>query len=234
MNLIGGVGGEHSSDRHQVTNCMHDHSHYRKLGGAKANSGSQMSRMQMQKQQQDAQFSLSGWLRKALEGGKRLLRGIWGLNETNTAGAAGDKTGSARLTAQAGESAADSAKPLDGGAAISDHTAAAHNAAMQGNPYFSAVPEKNTAAHMTPFQRVRAKAVAAAEKLAGKLPGKSFRFQAKNSFQAKPEQRPKEDLRKRSKYRKDELEIDCILTDESYLMDSYDRNGEYSQLTTKK
>ena len=33
-----------------------------------------------------------------------------------------------------------------------------------------------------------------------RLPGRFFRFQARNSFQAKPEQKPKEDLRKRSKY----------------------------------
>ena len=41
-------------------------------------------------------------------------------------------------------------------------------------------------------------------------------------------------MRRRSKYRQDELEIDCVLTDESYLLDSYDRKGEYSQLTTSK
>ena len=29
-------------------------------------------------------------------------------------------------------------------------------------------------------------------------------------------------------------EIECILTDESYLTDSYNRKGEYSHLTTDK
>ncbi len=228
MGLIGGVGSEHGSDLHHVTNCMHDHSHYRKDGGAAANAGSQMSRLQMQKQQQDAQLSLSDWFGRAVAGGRRLLKGIWGTNETNSAGMAGDKTGSGHPMAQVGESTAAGSH-----IGVNDHTSAAHNAAAQGNPYFFTVPERN-AAHMTPFQKVRAKVVAAAEKLAGKLPGKSFRFQAKNSFQAKPENHPRENLKRRSKYRKDEVEIDCILTDESYLMDSYDRNGEYRQLTTKK
>lgn len=231
MHLIGGVEGGHDSDRHHVTGCMHGHTHYHqadmKSGGA--NMGSQMAQLQMQKQQQEAQLSLSDWLQRTFDRGKGILRGIWGTNQTNADGAAGDKTGSAQMMAQVGDSGAEA-----GRGAAGSHRAAEHSAAMQGNPYFTEMPEKNAAAYMTPFQKVRAKVVAGAEKLAGRLPGKSFRFQTKNSFQAKSEQRSKEDLRKRSKYRKDELEIDCILTDESYLMDSYDRKGEYRQLTTKK
>lgn len=230
MHLIGGVGGSHDSDTHHVTGCMHGHTHYQqgsiKAGGA--NAMSQVTQLQMQKQQQDAQFSLSAWLQRALDRGKGILRGIWGTNAANAEGTPGDKAGSAQTMAQTGDSGA------NGHGTVSSHAAAEQSAAIQGNPYFAAMPEKNAAAHMTPFQKVRAKVVAGAEKLAGRLPGKAFRFQAKNSFQAKSEQRSKEDLRKRSKYRKDELEIDCILTDESYLLDSYDRKGEYSQLTTKK
>lgn len=227
MHLIGGVESSHDSDMHKVTGCMHGHTHYHqgniKAGGA--DMSSQMMQMQMQKQQQDSQLTLSDWLQKALRSGKSILKGIWGTNEVNTSGIAGDKAGSAQTMAQMGDGTA-----LSGRAAVSDRSAAEQNAAIQGNPYFSAMPER----HMTPFQKAREKVVNAAEKLAGRLPGKSFRFQAKNSFHAKSEQRPKEDLRKRSKYRKDEVEIDCILTDESYLMDSYDRKGEYRQLTTKK
>lgn len=231
MHLIGGVESGHDSDRHQVTGCMHGHTHYHqgniKAGGSDVSS--QMTQLQMQKEQQDSQLSLSDWLQRALDRGKGILKGIWGTNETNIDGIAGDKAGSTQVMAQVRDSG-----EAAGRGAISVHTAAEQSAAIQGNPYFATMPEKNAAAHMAPLQKVRAKIVAGAEKLAGRLPGKSFRFQAKNSFQAKSEQRSKEDLRKRSKYRKDELEIDCILTDESYLMDSYDRNGEYSQLTTKK
>ena len=230
MHLIGGVDSDHSSDTHHVTGCMHSHSHYHqeKIQSGGGNMSAQTTQMQMQKQQQDAQFSLSSWLQRILYGGKSVLKGIWGTNETNTTGAAGDKAGSAQLMPQVGDSAA-----ADSRGTAKDQQMAEQSAALQGNPYFSAMPEKN-AAHLTPFQKIRAKVVAGAEKLAGRLPGKAFRFQAKNSFHAKSEQRPQEDLRKRGKYRKDELEIDCILTDESYLMDSYDRKGEYSQLTTKK
>jgi hypothetical protein len=71
-----------------------------------------------------------------------------------------------------------------------------------------------------------------ASQLADHLPGRFFGFQTRSSFQSGS--RPKGDLRRKSRYRKDEVEIDCILTDDSYLMDSYDRKGEYSKLTTKK
>ncbi len=70
--------------------------------------------------------------------------------------------------------------------------------------------------------------------LAGHLPKKFSGFlQTRNSFQAR-QQKPKQDLRKHSKYREDKVEIDCVLTDDSYLLDSYDRKGEYSKLSTKK
>lgn len=241
MHLIGGVGSGHSSDNHQVTGCMHDHAHFHegnlKAGGG--NAGSQMAQLQMQKQQQDAEFSLSSWLQKILHGGKSILRGIWGTNETNAEGVPGDRDGSARTMAQLNYSAAADDRSTGAVPREADYHSteaarrmAEHSAAIQGNPYFSTMAERN--AHMTPLQKVRSRVVSAAEKLAGRLPGKPFRFQARNSFHTKSQQHPREDLRKRSKYRKDELEIDCILTDESYLMDSYDRRGEYSQLTTKK
>lgn len=230
MHLIGGVESDHGSDTHQVTGCMHTHSHFHQasLKAGAGGLGSQMTQMQMQKQQQEARFSLSAWLQRLLERGRGILKGIWGTNETNAPGPSGDKAGSARMMAQIGDGRETAGRRTAGG------REAERSAEALGNPYFTEVSQKNAAVHMTPFQKIRARVVAGAEKLTGKLPRKDFRFQAKNSFQAKSEQRSKEDLRKRSKYRKDELEIDCILTDESYLMDSYDRKGEYSQLTTKK
>ncbi len=239
MHLIGGVGSDHSSDNHHVTGCMHGHTHIHegnaKTGGGEG--GSQITQMQLQKQQQDAEFSLSSWLQKILRGGKSILKGIWGTNETGTGGAAGEKDGVVGTIARVNQSAAADDRRTDtvpGGDHHSTEAArrmAEHSAAMQGNPYFSTMAERNTP--LTPLQKIRARVVSAAEKVAGRLPGKAFRFQGQNSFHTKSRQRPREDLRKRSKYRKDELEIDCILTDESYLMDSYDRKGEYSQLTTK-
>ncbi len=220
---LGGIGSGHTSDMHQVTNCIHDHSGYKKQGGAAAFSAMSAQMFQRQEQQQDAQFSLSAWLQKTFRGGRQLLRNFWGSDSAEVVRESGDKTGQEQLMAQVGDS-------RDG----QGSSAAELNGAIQANPYFAALDEARPAAHLTPFQKIRLKVRGVTGRLAGKLPGRSFRFQAKNSFQAKPEQRPREDMRKYSRYKKDSVEIDCILTDESYLLDSYDRKGGYSRLTTKK
>lgn len=221
---LGGVGSDHGRDIHQVTNCIHDHTHYKKVGGGPMSSSAMSAEaFQMQQQQQEAQFSLSAWMQKLLGSGRGFLKGIWGANEVPGAAETGDKSGHAQAMAQAG-----------GTARSEERCTVVKKEAMPENPYFLAMPENQARTQFTPLQRIRARVKGVTGQLAGKLPGHFFRFQAKNSFQAKQDRRPREDLRKRSKYRKDELEIDCILTDESYLMDSYDRKGEYSQLTTKK
>ena len=91
------------------------------------------------------------------------------------------------------------------------------------NPYFSALGDTG-AQQQTLWQRLKVKF----ESITGYLT-KHFSFSNPNNFQAKQE-KPKEDLSKRSRYREDEMEIDCVLTDESYLMDSYNSKGEYSRL----
>ncbi|MCM1024977.1 MAG: hypothetical protein NC432_00955 [Roseburia sp.] len=223
---LGGIGGSHSGETHQVTNCMHSHEHYQKEPGGAAASSAQLSAraFEMQNQQQDAQMSLSAWLQKLMRSGRGFLRGVWGGSEAVGGETAvnGDRTGEAQAVL------AESGRRQD------TRESAARREAVETNPYFLAVGTEEPRGITAPLQKLRAKVRSVTGQLAGKLPGRFFRFQAKNSFQARPDNKPKEDLRKRSKYRKDELEIDCILTDESYLMDSYDRKGEYSQLTTKK
>lgn len=220
---LGGIGNGHSGETHQVTQCIHSH-HHKETGGAAA-SFAQMSpqAFELQNRQQDAQMSLSSWLQKVLRSGRGFLRGVWGGSEAQGGVShPGDRTGQAQaLLAEEGRRREDREK-------------AAKNVSPQDNPYFLAVGTEEPRTPMAPLQKLRVRVKGVTGQLAGKLPKRFFRFQAKNSFQAKPDGKPREDLRKRSRYRRDELEIDCILTDESYLMDSYDRKGEYSRLTTKK
>lgn len=218
-------GIDHGSHSHQVTQCMHEHTHYQKTGASAASAAnSQASQLRMAETQQEAQFSLSAWLQRTLGTGRGLWKGIWGTNETADTAQDGDKSGTAQAMAQLSENHA------AGEAVRAANAAAVEKQALP--PYFRTV-EHEMNPHVTPVQRLRSKIREAAGQLADHLPGRFFGFQTRSSFQAK-QQRPKEDMRRRSKYRKDELEIDCILTDESYLMDSYDRKGEYSRLTTKK
>ena len=72
-----------------------------------------------------------------------------------------------------------------------------------------------------------------AGQLAGHLPGNFFRFQGKNSFQSR-QGAPKEEPRPSARRRRDRVELNSYHTEESYLLDSYDRKGEYSRLSTKK
>lgn len=233
-----GIGNNHSADVHHVTNCMHDHTRFEKKEGRAAMSASPASNTQAQTSEvrQEEPFSLSAWLEKTFGDGKRLLRRLWGSDEWSRAGEAGDKSGAAQISAGIREDGEDGGRSAGTGTVHAPQIAAAATAVqpprtLTDNPYFSAV-EDTGRRQETLWQKIRVKFGNVAGQLAGHLPGKFFGFQAKNSFQAKQE-RPKEDLRKLSKYRKDEAVIDCILTDDSYLLDSYNKKGEYRKLSTK-
>lgn len=222
---LGGIDTDHSSHAHQVTGCLHEHTTARK-GEALASAAAQAAQLKQQEQQQTTQFSLAELMEKTLEKGRALLRGIWGTSVEEGEAAEGGKAELAQpsLTKAEGDVHAAEIAGTVGRKTLEHQT--------QVNPYFQPV-EHTAVPDVTPVQKLRTKIKEAASQLADHLPGRFFGSQGKNSLQTKQEQ-AKEDLRKRSRYKKDETEIDCILTDESYLMDSYDRKGEYTQLTTKK
>ncbi len=251
---LGGIGGDrgHTSDVHHVTECMHEHAHFKRDMGS---AGGAASRAAVQTPQtegrQEGQLSVSAWAERLLGKGKSLLKGIWGANEAAALGEAGDKSGESQVLAQireegTAEGIGASVAGYSGGqpdarqnmAVHTPQVAAAATAvpspqAVQDNPYFAAV-ENIGGRQETLWRKVKVRFKDIAGQLAGHLPRKFTGFlQTKNSFQAQQE-KPKQDLRKRSKYRRDEVEIDCVLTDDSYLLDSYDRKGEYSKLSTKK
>ncbi len=247
-----GIGSEHTHDAHQITNCMHDHAHFKKdigqMGGAASSTGG--APVVQQPQQQMGQLSLSAWMDKVFGNGKRLLRGIWGSNETAAAGEAGINSGAAQVLAQMRDDvAAESAgAKLSGqnvgqqGALQPSHTlhasqiAAASSAVfaqpVRNTAYFSAVQDVGRAQE-TLWQKVRVKFKNIAGQLAGRLPGKFFDFQARNSFGSRQEP-PKQEVRRQVKPRRDRVEIRGMQMEDSYLLDSYDRKGEYSRLSAKK
>lgn len=254
---LGGIGGEsgHTSHAHHVTECMHEHTHFQKNVGAMGGAGSRSAvQVPQAAGQQEGQLSISAWAEKVLGKGRNLLKGIWGANETAAAGEAGDKSGEAQVLAQIREDGAawgigadvagysgrqpDARQDMMAHGPHAPQVAAAATAvtspqSIQDNPYFAAV-ENIGGRQDTLWRKVRVRFKDIAGQLAGHLPRKFSGFlQTKNSFQAQQE-KPKQDLRRRSKYRRDEVEIDCVLTDDSYLLDSYDRKGEYSKLSTKK
>ncbi len=220
---INGVGNEHNSSNHNVTGCLHEHSVGLKDSGRMSSVSMDTITLSNQSQmaEREGQLSLSAWIDKTFSSGKDLLQRIWGSDQsTVTNGTMGQSMEEQVLTAFSDNGAS---RIAAAGANMQVDT----ERKIQQNPYFAAVETDGRPEGL--WQRMKVKLKATAGRLTGRFPGKFAGAWAKGAFQAKKEQ-PREDLRKRSKYRQDELEIDCVLTDDSYLQDSYNKKGEYSKL----
>lgn len=200
-----GIGSSHS-DAHQVTTCIHNHKHQLEgeVQGAASSASNTTQQVQSTSEQNGESFSLSSWLQNTLSGAKRLLGKIWGESA--------ETTHTSTLHSSQIEAASATVQPVQN---------------YNNNPYFSAI-EENAAPQQSIWQKIKVRF----QNITGFLT-KRFSFSNSSSFQTKQE-RPKEDLRRHSRYREDDLEIDCILTDDSYLMDSYNKKGEYSKLSADK
>lgn len=244
-----GIGSSHS-DAHQVTTCIHNHKHQLEgeVQGAAPSASSTTQQVQSTSEQKGESFSLSSWLQNTLSGAKRLLGKIWGESAESAQGEIAAQTGvesmadiAAQNAAETLSSAVDVRSDLQHNARQETlHTNTLHSSQIEAasatvqpvqnynnNPYFSAI-EENATSQQSIWQKIKVRF----QNITGFLT-KRFSFSNSSSFQTKQE-RPKEDLRRHSRYREDDLEIDCILTDDSYLMDSYNKKGEYSKLSADK
>lgn len=213
---------DHNAQMHQVTKCLHDHRETQESGmKLSLSAGETMKQTLLDTDGQQTQMSLADLLQKLLrESGRRLLH-FWNGSETAENGDKAEKSGDKQVMTQITDMN------------VRTENDSVKNALPAANPYFAAIAEPPKNVRQSFVQKLKLKCGKAAGQLARHLPGRFFQFQKKGSFQAGKEGAGR-DLRKRSRYREDQLEIECVLTDESYLLDSYDRNGEYTQLTTKK
>jgi len=209
INSLGNGTGQHHHNMHQVTDCKHGQSVSKKgSSGAAASTQDTMQKHNNQTMQPEGGFSLATYWKKLLAVGQRFYISVWGEA----------KDGKNDLQ-NPEETLAESVNAAEvAGSALTKPD-------LHNNPYFSAI-EDTGKQKQTAWEKVRVRFQALTGQLAG-------RFAGRNSFETK-QQKPKEDLRKHSRYKQDDLEIDCILTDDSYLLDSYDRKGEYSKLSPKK
>lgn len=220
---INGYDSKHGSDTHRVTSCMHDHGMADKKGaaGMPASPLNEMQKMEHQKALQDGQFSLSAWLNKALAGGRGFLLRIWSDGDSS------DKSneGAQGVNGQLQQTTEQTARTLEHNPALQNIQALQYAQAAQipGNPYFTPLTENKP--KETVIQKIRVNFHKLSGQLQEHLPGK-------HSFQAK-EESTKQDLRRYSRYREEDIELECILMDDSYLLDSYDKKGEYSKLSPK-
>ena len=224
---IGGVGSGHDTYSHQVTECLHEHAGHADTGSmANKMADSQTAQTATEILQDTSNENMMSWVQKIGSSGKQLLQKIWGDSKEagDTVISQNQSTGN-QITGQETTVTGTSV-----GVKTTMNRAAMENAAT--HTYFRPVEAKD-AMPANPFQKVRYQVQKVARKLMDRLPGKFLGSHTGDFLQTK-QQQTKEDLRKRSQYKQDDQEIECILTDESYLTDSYNRKGEYSHLTTDK
>ncbi len=225
---INEVGNSHS-DTHNVTTCIHTQTHSLEgKAGAAWESASATPQSAETVTQPQGTFSLSAWLKSTLNAAKTFAQNLWGggVQETLEEGSKEAYPEKTVLQEPVLEETQDDSGKLHGpqvaAGALGVQTP---QSLLQQNPYFSPA-EAVGSGQATLAQKVKIRFQKVSKYLTGQ-------FSGKKEFQAKQE-RPREDLRRHSRYRQDDLEIDCVLTDDSYLLDSYDRKGEYRKLSAKE
>lgn len=236
---IGGLGGSHNSSDHQVTRCIHDHHESPKDGGMSMKASAAMKSSAANTQlQQDGLYSLSAWVRNMLGSGKGFLLNFWDGGQAD-AGSSGDRaamdgavgngngiTGSLAAVAQAGN------PDLAAAAAATAAMTEKRRRPVHGSHSFSTRGDAGVR-KQTFWQKMRARFQDVSGRLNGRERRKHYGFQAGNAS-CLGQEKKREDLRSHSRTRRDTVDISCARTEESYLMDSYDRRGEYATLTTTK
>lgn len=224
---IGGVGSGHDTYSHQVTECLHEHAGQTDTGSmANKMADSQTVQVATEILQDTSNENMMSWVQKIGNSGKQLLQKIWGESKESNDAISSQKDGSGNHIA--GQETLVTGNSV--GVKTTLNRAAVETAAT--HTYFQPI-ETREAVPTTPLQKVRYQVQKVARKLMDRLPGRFLGSHSGDFLQTK-QQHTKEDLRKRSQYKEDDQEIECILTDESYLTDSYNRKGEYSHLTTDK
>ncbi|MCM1089758.1 MAG: hypothetical protein NC092_01090 [Butyrivibrio sp.] len=235
---IGGVGSgldSHSSS-HQVTNCIHKHETSKNLQGGMKLSSSETPTAQTAVELTMEPLSLADVARRLVNAGRNLWGRIWGesapqVREDVTSSKGEVAAEKEQVMAQVGD--VDVAERHAPQIAAASGAIPAPQMTVQSNPYFTTTSDTGVIKENI-FKKLRVKFRDAAEQLNKRFGGRLSGSLSGRSSLKEHRKQPKEDLRKHSRYREDGLELDCVLTDDSYLMDSYDRKGEYTTLTTKK
>ncbi len=251
---IGGVGSNYNGHTHHVTSFSHPHAAAEQHPLGKLPGSANAAGASGAETVREEKFSLTEWLADPFRSIRRVVGRIWngkdqsGVPESGPDGrgipggeAAASGMSGELLWEETGSGSSPAGHPADPQTAQAQslsasgqpHTpqiaAAATSIRQQDiydNPYFSAVRDTDASSRRI-WQRWKVKFHSVTDFLA-----RRFSFSGSHSFQAKKE-RPREDLRRRSRYRGTDLEVDCVLTDDSYLLDSYDRQGNYSRLSTR-
>ncbi len=236
---IGGLGGSHSTSDHHVTNCIHDHHDVQKNPGGMAMKASAAAEASTAKSelQQEGQFSLAAWLKNTLGNSRGFLLNFWEGGQAVTGSPEGRNTtvsGTEAGQAVAGQALVHTENSGTVTAAAAAVQPPVHSDNINNNSYRHGVQDTENQRRAI-WKRLRDYLQNMSGRSNGRRSRRSLGFQVKeSSCQARRERPGEEELRRKSRYRRDTVEISIAPAEDNFLMDSYDRKGEYSRLTTKK
>lgn len=215
--MINGIGSGVSNQSmsghvHRVTECVHADAHKQNEGAASSARMTTGENVQTITEQ-EPRWNLFHWMEQAFRRAGGGVKSFFGT-------AAGTGTEENARTA-AGREAVTQLLP--------DQQAAADRAA-----YF--VPAGVLPPQNSWFQNLKTKIGIRFGEIRGSLARhlkQDQNLQTGTGRQGSQAQRGKENRSRLSVYRQEEQEIECIITDDSYLLDSYNKKGDYSRLGSR-
>lgn len=217
--MVGGIGSGMNSQNmnghvHHVTECIREERHKQPQGGAAASTRMTVGESVQTITEQEPQWNLFEWAGRAIGRGTSGIRSLFGLGQ-------GTGVRGSRETATTRENVMERLLP--------DQKSGADRAA-----YF--VPARAAAPQNSWFQNLKTRAAIRFGEIRGSLSKHLKReqnLQMGTGKQGNFSQREKQNRKRLSVYRQEELEIQCIITDDSYLLDSYNKKGDYSKLGSR-
>ena len=214
--MVGGIGGGMNSQNmnghvHHVTECIREEKHKQPQGGVAESARMTAGESVQTITEQEPQWDLFEWVGRAIDRGTDGIRSLFGLER-------GTGVGDLRQPAAVRENMMAQLLP--------DQKSGEDRAA-----YF--VLAREVTPQNSWFQNLKTRAAIRFGAIRGSLTkhlkqGQSL--QTGTGKQGSASQREKQSRKRLSMYRQEELEIECIITDDSYLLDSYNKKGDYSKL----
>lgn len=215
--MINGIGGGFNNQGvnghvHRVTECVHADAH-KKNEGAAASARMSTGESVQTITEQEPHLNLLQWMEQIFRRTGGGIKSFFGIE----AGAGTEGTAAAAAGCEA-------VTPL-----LPDPEAAADRVS-----YF--VPADVLPQQSSWFQSLKTKIRIRFGEIRGSLARhlkQEQSLQTGTGKQGAQAQRDKENRRRLSVYRQEEQEIECIITDDSYLLDSYNKKGDYSRLGSR-
>lgn len=218
--MVGGIGSGMNSQStnghvHHVTECIREEKHKQPQGGAAASTRMTAGESVQTITEREPQWDLFEWVGRAIGRGTGGIRSLFGLGSGTQSQASSDMA-AARETVMA--------------QLLPDQKSGSDRAAV----YF--VPPREETTQNSWFQSLKTRAAIRFGEIRGSL-AKHLKqeqsLQMGTGKQGSTSPREKQSRKRISTYRQQDLKIECMITDDSYLLDSYNKKGDYSKLGSR-